>query len=171
MSGLEFLSPGLARADSDFAPVERSPLERALGEAARWESARGIRDLSSTGKLEVGGGVDGIGLEDAAVVRITPDRALLLCPPEDVGRHIEQLRARERSVVDVTSALAGMEVTGERLLRRLTDLDLDALPATGMVARVPATLFRHEAGFRFFFPQEYADYVADVVLDALAGLA
>ena len=166
MTGLEFLSPGLARADGEFEPVRRSPLERALREAPP-----SVRDLSSTGKLEVGGGIDGLELDGAQAVRVTPDRALVLCPPEDVGRHIEQLRARGRSAVDVTSALAGIQVSGEQLLRRLTDLDLDALPATGAVARVPATLLREGDTFRVFFPQEYADYVAEVVLDAFRGLA
>ncbi|MBA2461601.1 MAG: hypothetical protein H0V45_07555, partial [Actinobacteria bacterium] len=71
----------------------------------------------------------------------------------------------------VTTALAGIQVTGEQLLRRLTDLDLDALPAVGALARVPATVLRHGDEFRIFFPQEYADYVAEVVLDTAAGLA
>ncbi len=165
MNGLEFLSPALARAEADFEPVQRSPLERALRQAPP-----GVRDLSLTGKLEVGGDVGELDLDDAEIVRISPDRALVLCPPEEARRHIEQLSTRGRSVVDVTSALAGIEVTGEQLLRRLTDLDLDALPATGMVARVPATVLRHDETFRIFFPQEYADYMAEVVLDTTAGL-
>lgn len=71
----------------------------------------------------------------------------------------------------MTSEFAGIEVTGERLLRRLTDLDLDALPATGMVAHVRATVRRHGDEFQIVFPQEYADHVAGVVIDAIAGLA
>ncbi len=170
MSGLDFLSPGLARLEGGFEPVSRSPLERALRDAPP-----GIRDLSHTGKLDVRGpdaevldsGELGDGVE---VVRITPERALLLCPPEDIARLLEQLNARARSVVDVTSALAGLHVSGEQLLRRLTDLDLDALPAVGSVAHIPATLVREGDEFRLFFPQEYADHVAAVVLDAAAGL-
>ncbi len=167
MSGLDFLSPGLARAEGDFAPVQRSPLERALLGAPP-----GARDLSLTGKLEVRGGLDGLELGGGTeIVWITPDRALVLCPPEDVERHVQQLRVRARSVVDVTSALAGIQVRDERLLRRLTDLDLGALPAVGAVAGVPATVLRRGDEFRIFFPQEYADYVAEVVLDTAAGLA
>lgn len=166
MSGLEFVSPGLARTESGFAPVRRSPLERALRDAPP-----GIRDLSQTGKLDVRGGLEGEELGDGVeVVRITPERALLLCSAEEVSRHLEQLCARAYSVADLTSALAGLQVTGEQLLRRLTDLDLDALPAVGAVARTPATLLRDGERFSFFFPQEYADHTAEVVLDTAAGL-
>ena len=69
--------------------------------------------------------------------------------------------------------LMGMEghrADVDRLLRRLTDLDLDALPATGLVAHVRTTVFRDGDTFRLFFPQEYAEHVAEVVLDALVGL-
>ena len=164
---LEFLSPGLAGAGDAFEPVQRSPLERALRGAAA-----GVLDLSLTGKLEVRGALDGLELGGGAeLVGITPDRALVLCPLEDVERHRLQLHAAGRSVVDLTSALAGIQVSGETLLRRLTDLDLDALPAVGAVARVPATVLRDGDEFRIFFPQEYADYVAELVLDTAAGLA
>ena len=165
MSELEFLSPGRGGADGDFEPLQRSPLERALRAAPP-----DVRDLSLTGKLEVRGRIDtvepGAGAE---VVAITSDRALVLCRPEDVDGHHQQLRG-QCSVVDVTSVLAGIQVTGEPLLRRLTDLDLEALPAVGSVAGVPATLLRRGDEFRIFFPQEYADYVSEVVLDAAAGL-
>jgi sarcosine oxidase gamma subunit len=163
---LEFLSPGLARRDGGFEPVQRSPLERGLQAAPP-----DVRDLSATGKLEVRGELSGLELGGGELVRITPDRALVLCPPEEVERSIERLRAQRCSVVDMTSALAGIQVRGETLLRRLTDLDLGALPAVGAVARVPATVLRHDDEFRIFFPQEYADYVAEVVLDTAAGLA
>jgi hypothetical protein len=167
VSNLEFMSPGLARTENDFEPVQRSPLERALR-----AGPPGLRDLSLSGKLDVRGGVDGLELGGhAEVVRITSERTLVLCPPEDVELHVRQLRARARSVVDVTSALAGIQVTGERLLRRLTDLDLDALPAVGAVARVPATVLREGDEFRIYFPQEYADYLVEAVLDTAAGLA
>ncbi|HEY3183656.1 MAG TPA: hypothetical protein VGJ77_12525, partial [Gaiellaceae bacterium] len=75
------------------------------------------------------------------------------------------------TAIDMTAALAGLELDGERALRRLTDLDLDALPAVGKVAEVPAVALRDGERFRIFFPQELADYVAEVVLDTLDGLA
>jgi len=91
-------------------------------------------------------------------------RALRDAPPEvrDISRDVPD---------DLGKGLAGIQVSGERLLRRLTDLDLDALPATGMVAHVRATVLRDGDAFQIFFPQEYADHVAEVVLDAIEGLS
>ncbi len=156
----DFLAVELAPADG-FEPRWRSPLERALRDAPP-----GIRDLSRTGKLHVHGDVGAPpGVE---VVRVAPDRALVLCAAADVERVRGELGER---VVDMSAALAGLEVRGERLMRRLADLDLDALPAAGAVAHVPATVLRDGDAFRIFFPQEYADHVGAVVLDAAAGLA
>jgi hypothetical protein len=63
-------------------------------------------------------------------------------------------------------------VQGESLLRRLTDLDLDALPAAGTVAHVHALVLRDEGEtFRLYFPQEYGHSVAEAVIDAAEGLA
>jgi sarcosine oxidase gamma subunit len=56
-------------------------------------------------------------------------------------------------------------------MRRLTDLDLDSLPAVGAVAHVKAYVLRDDAEtFRLFFPQEYGHYLAEVVVDAAEGL-
>ena len=74
------------------------------------------------------------------------------------------------TVVDVTSALAGVEVEEEQLLRRLTDLALDRLPAVGKVADVPALVARDGDRFRIFFPQEYGDSVVAAVRDVQDGL-
>ena len=72
----------------------------------------------------------------------------------------------------MTCSLTGLGLEGERLLRRLTDLDLDELPAAGGFARIGAIVVRDEGErFRAFFPQELGHYVAEVVLDAIAGLA
>jgi len=162
VSELDFLSPSLARSG-----VYRSPLERALRNAPE-----GIRDLSRTGKLEVRGELGEAGFpEGAEAIRITATRVLVLCPYEDAPRVRAELDERFLSVVDLTGALAGLELKGLRLLRRLTDLDPANLPATGSVARVPATVLGDGGTFRLFFPQEYADYVAEVVLDTAEGLA
>jgi len=98
------------------------------------------------------------------VQRSPLERALRDAPPgvRDISLQVPD---------DLDKGLAGLQVTGERLLRRLTDLNLDALPATGTVAHVRATVLRDGDEFRIFFPQEYADHVAEVVLDAAAGLA
>ena len=160
MSELEFL--GLV----DGVPA-RSPLERALAPAGPHLA---IRDLSlELGKIEVRGALNGE--LQGEVVRITPERALVLCNTSEA----EAVRARAREqgllAIDMTGALAGLEVRGEQLMRRLTYLDLDALPAVGSVAHVPATVTREGETFRIFFPQEYGHYVAEVVVDTAEGLS
>ena len=158
MTRLAFLSPDLARAGDGFEPRLASPLARALAGDTR------VRDLSLLGKIEVRGEIDHH--VDADVVQITPQRALVLCPYERCA----ELRARLGGI-DLTGALAGLELEGEAAMRRLTDLDLDALPAVGKVAEVPAVVLRDGDRFRIFFPQELGHYVAEVVLDTLDGLA
>jgi hypothetical protein len=161
---LAFLSPDLALAG----PQLVSPLARALAGDAR------VRDLSLLGKIEVRGDVE---LDvDAEIVRITPRRALVLCPYErcaELRDLLTEPRTGRGSVraIDVTGALAGLELEGEAVMRRLTDLDLDALPAVGKLAEVPAVVLRDGERFRIFFPQELGHYVAEVVLDTLDGLA
>ena len=64
-----------------------------------------------------------------------------------------------------------MAIEGERLMRRLTDLDLERLPAAGPFARVTAVILRDDGeSFRVYVAQELGHYVAEAVLDALAGL-
>jgi len=160
VSELRFLSPDQARAEGRFLPRFASPLARAL------EHTTAVRDLSRLGKIEVRGDVEAIDV-DAEVVPITPRRALVLCPYERCA----ELRAElPGTVIDMTGALAGLELEGERAMRRLTDLDLEALPAAGKVAEVPALVLREGPRFRIFFPQEFAHYVGEVVLDVLAGI-
>jgi sarcosine oxidase gamma subunit len=150
--------------------VARSPLERALR-----SGPRGIRfhDLSLTlAKLEVRGDLDAIGVVD--VIRITPRRGLVLAPAAK-GKALEaKLRKQAATVVDRTGALAGLRVEGAQaatLMRRLTDLDLERLPAAGAVGRVPALVRGGGEAFELFWPQEYGHHLAQVVLDAAEGLA
>jgi sarcosine oxidase gamma subunit len=160
MSHLDFLSPDLATADA----VWRSPLERALAHAPE-----GIEDLTRTAIFEVRGDIDGL---EGEVVRLTPDRAYVLCPFEEAGRVRTRLTAAGRLVVDVSAGWAGLRVHGETLMRRLTDLDLDALPAIGTLAHVRTLVVRDEdSSFRLYFAQEYGHSVAEAVIDAAEGLA
>jgi sarcosine oxidase gamma subunit len=100
-------------------------------------------------------------------------RALAAAPPgiTDVTSLADE---RQVAALGVPAGIAGIEIDvpeTERLLRRLTDLDLETLPAIGAVAHVPALLVREAPDrFRLWFPQEYSDYVAEVVLDAWEGL-
>ncbi len=160
MSGLDFLSVDRARSEDIFEPRFASPLARVLAKTTA------ARDLSRLGKIEVRGDVETIDV-DAEVIRITPRRALVLCPYERCAELRAQLPG---TVIDMTGALAGLELEGERAMRRLTDLDLEALPAAGKVADVPALVLRDGPRFRIFFPQEFGHYVGEVILDVLAGL-
>jgi sarcosine oxidase gamma subunit len=164
VSHLDFLSPDLATPDAEW----RSPLERALAHAPV-----GFEDLSRTGVLEVRGEPSGLEPGGADVVQLTPERALVLCPFESVGELRARLTGEGRLVVDVSAGWAGLCVPGdETLLRRVTDVDLDRLPAVGSVAHVRTILIRPDnETFRLYFPQEYADFVAEVLIDAAEGLA
>jgi hypothetical protein len=159
VSDLPFLSPGRASAEAAW----RSPLERALREAPP-----GISDLSLTGKIEIRGDLPR-SVKGAELVRITPNRGLVLC---DFTKTIELLEklSQEYVATDVSGTLAGLSVRGEALMRRITDLDLDALPAAGSVSHVQAVVTRDGDSFALWFGQEYSDYLAEVVLDAHEGL-
>jgi sarcosine oxidase gamma subunit len=159
---LAFLSPDQASPEA----IWRSPLERALAHAPAE-----ITDVSLMGKLDVRGDVGSLKTRAVEIIRITPERALVLC---DFTRTAE-VRAKlgERfHVVDLSGTLAGLQVRGETVMRRLTDLDLTALPAVGNVAHVQAYVLRDDAEtFRLFFPQEYGHYLAEVVIDAVEGVS
>jgi hypothetical protein len=145
----------------DGAPAA-SPLARAL------HGADGIRDLSLLGKLEVRRAHVESAPPGSELIRIAPTRSLVTCAIE---RRAEVRDALPGLVVDVSSALAGIEVSGEQLMRRLTDLDLEALPAAGKIAGVPAFAFRDGHAFRIFFAQELGDSVVELVRDVQKGLA
>jgi hypothetical protein len=73
------------------------------------------------------------------------------------------------------AGIAGIELAGPRaaqVLRRLTDVAFDTLPALAPVAAVRARVERPDLGrFRIWFPQEYGDHVTAAVVDAWEGLA
>jgi hypothetical protein len=164
---LDFLSPDLATPEvAAAAGAWRSPLARALEHAPP-----DIVDVSLTGKLEVRGDIGSLSADGFEVFPVTPARALVLCDFTRTAKVREQL-SEDFLVIDMSGALAGLQVRGETLMRRLTDLDLEALPAVGAVAHVQAYVLRDEAEtFRLFFPQEYGHYIAEVVVDAVEGLA
>jgi hypothetical protein len=161
---LSFLSPG--EASTGVALV--SPLRHVL----LADEAGVVRDVSGLGKLELRGDVDAIEAGPGEqLIRITARRALLVVDgPTAAARG--RLTARGLRVYDMSAALAALELEGEDLLRRLTELDPGTLPAIGSVARgTPALIERREGQtFRLFVPQELGHYVAEVVLDAARGL-
>jgi sarcosine oxidase gamma subunit len=161
MTHLDFLSPDLAAPEA----VWRSPLERALAHAPD-----GIEDVSRTGVLEVRGELSGLEPDGCEVVKLTPERALVLCSWERLMETHATL-SRRFYVIDLSAGWAGLSLRRETVLRRLTDLDPAALPAVGAVAHVQALVLRDDAEtFRLFFPQEYGHYVAEVVVDAAQGV-
>ena len=159
MNELAFLSPGRA----SVAAVWRSPLERALRDAPRE-----IADLSETGKIEIRGDLPS-SVNGGQLVQITPTRGLVLCDLTKIVELLERL-SKDYLAVDVSASLAGLSVRGETLMRRITDLDLDALPAAGAVAHIQAIVTRDGDSFALWFGQEYSDYLAEVVIDAQKGL-
>ena len=159
MSDLAFLSPGRASAEA----VWRSPLERALGGAPP-----DISDLSLTGKIEIRGDLPR-SITGGELVRITPTRGLVLCDFTKAVELLEKL-SEDYLATDVSATLAGLSVHGEAVMRRITDLDLDALPAAGGVSHVQAIVTRDGDSFALWFGQEYSDYLAEVVIDAWEGL-
>ena len=158
---LDFLSPDRADAEARW----RSPLERGLEHAPPE-----IADLSLMGKLDVRGDLDSFDAKGVELFRITPERGLVLCDFTKTATVRARLADRFL-VVDLSAALAGLQLRGEALVRRLTDLDLDSLPAVGAVAHVQAYVLRDDAEtFHLFFPQEYGHYLSEVVVDAAEGL-
>ena len=159
VSDLAFLSPGRASAEAMW----RSPLERALQGAPP-----DISDLSLTGKVEIRGKLPK-SVKGGELVRITPNRGLVLCDLTKTVELLEKL-SKDLFAIDVSASLAGLSVRGEAVMRRITDLDLDALPAAGAVSHVQAIVTRDGDSFALWFAQEYSDYLAEVVIDAHEGL-
>jgi hypothetical protein len=135
------------------------------------DSSRPVEDLSLQGIIEVRGDLDLVRADEGEeLVRLSPRRGFLFTDHEPFEA---AARLREAGVLayDATGALAGLGLEGEQLMRRLTDLDLDRLPAAGPFARVSALVLRDEGErFRVYVPQELGHDVALAVLDAIAGL-
>ncbi|HEX5469926.1 MAG TPA: hypothetical protein VFW80_12865 [Gaiellaceae bacterium] len=159
MNELAFLSPGRASAEAAW----RSPLERALRDAPPE-----ISDLSLTGKIEIRGELPGA-IDGGQLIPITPMRGLVLCDFTKTVELLDRL-SQQFLAIDASATLAGLGVRGESLMRRITDLDLDGLPAAGAVAHIQALVTRDGDSFSLWFGQEYSDYLAEVVLDAWEGL-
>ena len=159
---LAFLSPSSTATD-----LLTSPLERTLDGV----DPEVVRDLSLQGKIELRGSLDVVEpAEGEELIRLSPCRGYLLVEDDPV-EVVERIRGDGVRAYDATATLGGLAFEGERVARRLTDLDLDRLPAAGMFAKIGALLVRDEGErFRVYVPQELGHYVAECVLDALAGL-
>lgn len=163
VSALAFLSPRCCPSEALV-----SPLARAL---AGVDPAL-VEDLSAGGKVEIRGDIGRVETRDGEeLVRLTQRRGLLLTTGDPLEA-VDRLRAAGLRAYDVTGGYAGFAVRGERLMRRLTDLDLERLPAAGpLFLRVPAIVLRDDGDrFRIYVAQELGHDVVVAVLDAMAGL-
>jgi sarcosine oxidase gamma subunit len=117
------------------------------------------------GKLEVRGGVP------EGAIPIGPDRGLLVVDGDPRPTRDRLLEEGYR-VYDMSAALAVIEVEGEDVMRRLTELDLEDLPTVGSIARGTPAVIERVAGerFRLFVPTELGQFVAEVVGDMASGL-
>jgi hypothetical protein len=144
-----------------------SPLRRAL-EGVDLEV---VRDLSLEGIVEIRGDLAAVTPRDGEeLVRLSTRRGFLFTD-HDAADAAERVRAEGVLAYDATGALAGMAIASEQVLRRLTDLDLDQVPTAGPFAHVTAIFRRGDDGwYLVYVPQELGHYVAEAVVDALAGL-
>ncbi len=175
---LDFLSPSRCAPGTVTSPLRRA-LDTVSDTAPRNHAglhAVGVRhrleDLSLDGVVEVRGDLDLVEpAQGEELMRLSPRRGYVFTA-DDPADAAERVRAQGVLAYDATGALAGLALEGERLMRRLTDLDLERLPAAGPFARVSALVLRDEGDrFRVYVPQELGHYVAEAVLDALAGLS
>ena len=144
-----------------------SPLRRALEGA----DPAAVRDLSLDGIVELRGDVDAVPTRSGEeLLRLSPGRGLLFTDDDPVDA-VARARAAGVLAYDATGAYAGLAIASEQVMRRLTDLDLERIPTAGPFAHVTA-LFRKDVDgwFRVYVHQELGHYVAEAVLDALAGL-
>jgi hypothetical protein len=159
---LSFLSPSSC-AEGTLA----SPLSRALEGA----DPDVVRDLSLEAIVEIRGTLDAVvPASGEELLRLSPRRGFLFTAA-DPAEVVERVRAAGALAYDATAAYAGIAIANEQVLRRLTDLDLERIPTAGPFAHVTA-LFRRDADgwFRVYVHQELGHYVAEAVLDAIAGL-
>ena len=164
MTSLAFLSPSRCEPGT-----LASPLRRALAGV----DPELVEDLSLRGVVELRGGVAAVeAREGEELVRLSPRRALMLTEG-DAAAAAQRLRSEVPGVLayDLAGGYAGFALRGEGVMRRLTDLDLERLPAAGPFARVPALVVRDgDERFHVYVPQELGHDVVGAVLDAIAGL-
>ncbi len=189
-TGLEFLSPYAAQAAGEFTPVLHSAMERRLRDAGAQFEVRdgwmvatsvpgshttpGIKDVSNVGKFEVRGDLNGFSADGVELIRITPERGLVVCDYTRCAEVHKTLLDRFDLVTDMTAAFSALEIKGQgatTVMRRLTELDLDKLPATAGAAHIAATIVRDDdEAYRLYFAQEYAHYFWEVAVDAAEPL-
>lgn len=159
---MNFLSPTRCAPETLVSPLRRA-LEGADPEA--------VRDLSLERIVEIRGSVAAVAVGPGEELLTLSARRAFLFTGDDPPDVVARVRASGALAYDATGALAGLGVASEQVMRRLTDLDLQSIPTAGPFARVPALFRRGPDGwFHVHVQQELGHYVADAVLDAIAGL-
>jgi hypothetical protein len=171
---LDFLSVDAARPQDRFRPLARSPFLRRPERAA--EQGGWLVPAEP-------GGNDAVSVRDVTHlhrVRESSDGVLVEFEPGDerepvvVGWLWNGEERPPEDALDVSAGYGVLKLEGpkvETLLRRLTDLNLERLPAAGAVGHVRAILIRDgEHSYRLLVEQELADYLLEVVLDAIEPL-
>jgi hypothetical protein len=131
-----------------------------------------VMDRSVLGKLELRGDVGSLApAQGEELLLLGPGRALLVTGGSTAAARA-RLAADGYRVYDLTAALETVDFDGEDLLRRLTELDPERLPAVGSIARGTPALIERRGGerFRLFVPRELGRYVREVVADMARGL-
>lgn len=114
--------------------------------------------------------------------RLCDDEVLIISASDkvrSVAQELEEGMSECVHLVDMTSALAGLNIVGPNsrdTLAKLTELDLSpvALPnlscVQGSVAEVHATLMRHdgggESGYEIYFGRDLGEHVWDAIMEA-----
>ncbi|MBN1527988.1 MAG: hypothetical protein JW895_02945 [Thermoleophilaceae bacterium] len=154
-------------------------------ERGRCAATAGFADRSHLGKVELQGS-HGLPLgqatrrDDAWWCPFTPEKALVLCEPADTATLLERLEGTFPTVVDLTSALAALTISGplaREVFARFTAIDLrdSATPVEGFrpgsVGRTPGAILR-EAGesWLMLFGAALGSYMWTVVADAAESL-
>jgi glycine cleavage system aminomethyltransferase T len=182
MTDLAFLSVVDVSPSAAFRPLARSSMERRLRDAgASFEQRAGwLVATHVPGEEQLRLQVRDV--THAVTVRESADGVSVELAGGDAARPVwtgELWYGGERppgcAPVDVTAGYAALELEGvgaTTVLRRLTDLDLEELPAVGALAHVRVFVFRErEELYRLVFPQEYGHYLWEVVVDAAHPLA
>jgi hypothetical protein len=105
----------------------------------------------------------------------SPLRRALARAPEGIRDVTALVDPEEVRALGPAAGVAGLELEApfaRTVLARMTDLDPARLPTIGAVAHVRA-LVAHAGGdrYRLWFPQEFSDYLAHVVIDAWEGVS
>jgi heterotetrameric sarcosine oxidase gamma subunit len=183
MSTLDFLSIDRAERSDRFHPVLKSPMHRRLTEAgAVFEERDGwlvatqvpgqdlhriaIRDVTASYRVEEGDGSAHIEFGDGehGVVPPTGEGQTLVASYRGGAGGLRE------GFLDTSAAWGAVEVDGPgatTVMRRLTELDLDDLPAVGALAHVRALVARPgDERYLIVVPQEYCHYIWEAVVDA-----